>query len=101
MHVGPTGDLRIHALGIDVVPRRWAEATPTADAPSLLVPADARATGPRLVDYVEVKRAGDAGADVSFGDEAILRAAAIVDSLTRSRALPERSSNASMPRLCH
>jgi hypothetical protein len=56
MHVGPTGDLRIHALGIDVVPRRWAEATPTADAPSLLVPADARATAPRLVDYVEVKR---------------------------------------------
>jgi len=51
------GHLRIHALGIDVVPRRWAEATPTADAPSLLVPADARAKGPRLVDYVVVKRA--------------------------------------------
>ena len=57
MHVGPTGDLRIHALGIDVVPRRWADATPTVDAPSLLVPADPRATGPRLVDYVEVRRA--------------------------------------------
>ena len=57
MHVGPTGDLRIHALGIDVVPRRWAEATPTADAPSLLVPADEKSTGPRLVDYVEVTRA--------------------------------------------
>ena len=57
MHVGPTGDLRIHTLGIDVVPRRWADATPTVDAPSLLVPADPRATGPRLVDYVEVRRA--------------------------------------------
>ena len=57
MHVGPTGDLRIHTLGIDVVPRHWSEATPTAEAPSLLVPADARATGPRLVDYVEVRRA--------------------------------------------
>jgi hypothetical protein len=54
LHVAPTGDLRIHALGIDVVPRRWKEATPTADAPSLLVPDDARATAPRLVDYVEV-----------------------------------------------
>ena len=53
MHVGPTGDLRIYALGIDVVPRRWAESTPTADAPSLLVSADARATAPRLVDYLE------------------------------------------------
>jgi hypothetical protein len=56
VHVGATGDLRIHALGIDVVPRQWAEATPTADAPSLLVPADAKATAPRLVDYVEVRR---------------------------------------------
>ena len=55
MHVTPTGDLHIHALGIDAVPRRWAEATPTADAPSLLVPADAKATPARLVDYVEVK----------------------------------------------
>jgi hypothetical protein len=57
VHVGATGDLRIHALGIDVVPRRWAAATPTPDAPSLLVPADAKATTPRLVDYVEVRRA--------------------------------------------
>ena len=57
VHVGATGDLRIHALGIDVVPRRWAVATPTPDAPSLLVPADAKATTPRLVDYVEVRRA--------------------------------------------
>ena len=57
MHVGPAGDLRIYALGIDVVPRRWAEATPTQQAPSLLVSADARATAPRLVDYVEVPRA--------------------------------------------
>ena len=57
MHVGPTGDLRIYALGIDVVPRRWADATPTRDAPSLLVPADAGGTPPRLVDFVEVKRA--------------------------------------------
>jgi hypothetical protein len=57
LHVGPTGDLRIHALGIDVVPRRWTEATPKVDAPSLLAPADERATAPRLVDYVEVKRA--------------------------------------------
>ena len=56
MHVGPTGDLRIYALGIDVVPRRWAEARPAHDAPSLLVPADARATAPRLVDFVEVRR---------------------------------------------
>jgi hypothetical protein len=55
MHVGPTGDLRIYALGIDVVPRQWADSTPTADSPSLLAPADARATAPRLVDYVEVK----------------------------------------------
>ena len=55
LHVAPTGALRIHALGIDVVPRRWKDATPTADAPSLLVPDDARATPPRLVDYVEVK----------------------------------------------
>jgi len=55
LHVGTTGDLRIHALGIDVVSRRWKEATPTPAAPSLLVPDDAKATGPRLVDYVEVK----------------------------------------------
>ena len=54
MHVGPNGDLRIYALGIDVVPRRWADATPTDDAPSLLVSADAGATPPKLVDYVEV-----------------------------------------------
>jgi len=54
IHVTPTGTLRIHALGIDVVPRRWAEATPTSDAPSLLVPADDEATRARLVDYVEV-----------------------------------------------
>ena len=55
LHVSRTGDLRIHALGIDVVPRRWKEATPTTDAPSLLVPDDARATAPRLVDYIEVR----------------------------------------------
>ena len=57
LHVGTTGDLRIHAIGIDVVPRRWKETTPTADASSLLVPDDARATAPRLVDYVEVRGA--------------------------------------------
>ena len=57
LHVGTTGDLRIHALGIDVVPRRWKETTPTPEAPSLLVPDDARATAPRLVDYVEVRGA--------------------------------------------
>ena len=55
LHVSRTGDLCIHALGIDVVPRRWKEATPTTDAPSLLVPDDARATAPRLVDYIEVR----------------------------------------------
>jgi hypothetical protein len=54
MHVSPTGALRIHALGIDRVPRRWRAATPTTDAPSLLVPADDEATAPRLVDFVEV-----------------------------------------------
>jgi hypothetical protein len=54
MYVGPTGDLRIYALGIDVVPRRWKEVTPTADAPSLLVPADEQGTRARLVDFVEV-----------------------------------------------
>jgi hypothetical protein len=55
MHVGPAGDLCIYALGIDVVPRRWSEVTPTAEAPSLLVAADEKATRPRLVDFVEVK----------------------------------------------
>jgi hypothetical protein len=54
LHVAPTGELRIHAIGIDVVPRTWKEATPTTDAPSLLVPDDVKATAPRLVDYVEV-----------------------------------------------
>ena len=54
MHVGPTGALRIYALGIDRVARRWKESTPTADAPSLLVPADEKATAARLVDFVEV-----------------------------------------------
>jgi hypothetical protein len=54
MHVGPTGALHLYALGIDRVPRRWADATPTADAPSLLVPADDQATSPRLVDFIEV-----------------------------------------------
>ncbi len=55
MHVGPTGDLRIYALGIDRVSRRWSEVTPTPEAPSLLVPADANATPPKLVDFVEVR----------------------------------------------
>jgi hypothetical protein len=55
MHVGPTGALRIYALGIDRVPRRWRETTPTPDAPSLLVAEDDQATAPRLVDYVEVQ----------------------------------------------
>jgi len=55
MHFTSTGDLHIHALGIDAVPRRWAEATPTPDAPSLLVPADEKATAARLVDFVAVK----------------------------------------------
>ena len=57
MHVGADGALQIHALGIDVVPRRWAEASPTAEAPSLLVSADLKATPPRLVDFVEVNPA--------------------------------------------
>jgi hypothetical protein len=57
MHVGADGALRIHALGIDVVPRQWAEASPTADSPSLLVSADPKATPPRLVDFVEVNPA--------------------------------------------
>jgi hypothetical protein len=57
LHVAPTGELRIHALGIDVVPRRWKAATPTPDAPSLLVPDDTKAMPPKLVDYVEVRAA--------------------------------------------
>ena len=57
LHVAPSGDLCIHALGIDVVPRRWKEATPTSVAPSLLVPDDIRATAPRSVDYIEVRGA--------------------------------------------
>jgi hypothetical protein len=57
MHVTPSGDLRIYALGIDTVPRSWMLATPTPDAPSLLVSADANATPPRLVDFAEVRLA--------------------------------------------
>ncbi|PYP80386.1 MAG: hypothetical protein DMD35_04580 [Gemmatimonadetes bacterium] len=57
MHVSATGELRIYALGIDAVPREWAEATPTDFQPSLLVPDDRSATAPKLVDYVEVTRA--------------------------------------------
>jgi hypothetical protein len=64
LHVAPTGDLHIHALGIDIVPRKWKEATPTAEAPSLLVSDDPRATTPRLVDYVEVKGMGSDAATV-------------------------------------
>jgi hypothetical protein len=63
MHVTPSGDLRIYALGIDAVPRSWKAATPTPDAPSLLVSADANATPPRLVDFAEVKLGKESSPD--------------------------------------
>ena len=52
LRITPTGDLEIYAIGIPRVPRKWKVATPSDDAPSLLVPDDELTV--ELVDDVTV-----------------------------------------------
>jgi hypothetical protein len=54
LRIDAAGTLTIYAIGIDRVPRRWRESQ--RNGQQTFVADDARATAPRLIDRVEVRK---------------------------------------------